>query len=85
MANQLSLSDEKDIYSSKASVAVVAYTGNDGMKAAEANQYFISGSGYPDFLVFSSLMLKEGASAIKCAGFYKNRWDIDRENSFFGD
>ena len=64
-----------------ASVAVVSGTGATGMKATEANQYFASGSGFPDFMVFSVDMLAEGIDGIRCTGFYNNQWKIDRSNS----
>ena len=48
-----------------ASVAVIAGTGMQGMKAAEANQYFAAGSGFPDYIIFSTEMLRSGAAGIK--------------------
>jgi hypothetical protein len=56
-------------------VGVVSGSGIRGMKAAEANQYFVSGSSFPDFMIFSAEMLKEGVKAIKCAGFYDRNWN----------
>ncbi len=64
-----------------ASVAVIGGTGTTGMKATEANQYFASGSGFPDFMVFSVDMLREGIDGIRSTGFYNNQWKIDRRNS----
>lgn len=64
-----------------ASVAVISGSGEVGMKATEANQYFAAGSGFPDFMIFSVEMLREGAKGIKSAGFYTNDWKIDPENS----
>lgn len=57
---------------------VVAATGIKGMKAAYANQYFAGGSGFPDFMLFTSDMLKYGATGIKLAGFYNNKWQLDQ-------
>src|SRR5690606_26492699 len=68
-----------------ASVAAVAGSGITGMRAAEANQYFAGGSGFPDFFVFSVYMLKNVLGGIKCAGFYANDWQIDTQNSAFND
>lgn len=59
-----------------ASVAVVSGTGLTGMNAANANQYFAAGSGYPDYLIFSADMLINGIDGIKKAGFYTNLWEI---------
>ncbi len=57
-------------------VGVVAGTGIKGMNAVTANQYFAGGSGFPDFMVISSDMLKEGGKAIKMAGFFDNNWKL---------
>jgi hypothetical protein len=62
-----------------ASVAVIAGTGIAGMHAAEANQYFAAGSGFPDYVIFSAEMLKSGAEGIKAAGFYTNKWTLPQE------
>lgn len=59
-----------------ASVAVVTGTGIEGMRAADANQYFSGGSGFPDYMIFSSKLLINGASEIKAAGFYDNNWKL---------
>ena len=61
-----------------ASVAVIAGSGLPGMQAADANQYFAAGSGFPDYMVFSLNMLTEGAKGIKQAGFYGNDWSIQK-------
>jgi predicted peptidase len=55
---------------------VVAATGIKGMKAAYANQYFAGGSGFPDFMIFSADMLKDGSKAVKLAGFFDNEWKL---------
>lgn len=62
---------------------VVAGTGVKGMKAAYANQYFAGGSGFPDFMVFSDSMLKDGAKGIKMAGFFDNQWRMEKEGMVF--
>ena len=56
---------------------VVAATGVKGMKAAYANQYFAGGSGFPDFMIFSADMLKDGSKAVKLAGFFDNQWKLN--------
>jgi poly(3-hydroxybutyrate) depolymerase len=60
-------------------VGVVAGTGVKGMKAAYANQYFAGGSGFPDFMIFSDQMLKDGAAGVKLAGFFDNSWRLSNE------
>lgn len=58
----------------KTSIAVIGGTGIKGMKAADANQYFSGGSGFPDFMIFTMDMLKDGDKAIKAAGYFDNKW-----------
>lgn len=65
-----------------ASVAVITGTGIKGMHAANANQYFAGGSGFPDFMIFRLAMLKEGSAAVEAAGFFDNHWQWDSANSF---
>ena len=59
-----------------ASVGVIAGTGLNGMKAANANQYFAGASGFPDFMIYSLDMLLKGAGEVKMAGFYDNNWKL---------
>ncbi|MDJ1469138.1 carboxylesterase family protein [Xanthocytophaga flava] len=59
-----------------ASVAVIGGTGLAGMRASEANQYFSGGSGFPDFMIFTTDMLKEGIKGVKMAGFFGNDWSL---------
>lgn len=58
------------------SVAVISGTGLPGLRAADANQYFAAGSGFPDYMIFSREMLRSGAAGIKATGFYNNQWEI---------
>jgi dienelactone hydrolase len=58
------------------SVAVITGTGIQGMQAANANQYFAGGSGFPDYMIFSQQMLQSGATGIKLAGFFGNDWQL---------
>jgi hypothetical protein len=59
-----------------ASIAVITGSGLEGMNAANANQYFAGGSGFPDYLIFTTELLKKGVDGIKAAGFYSNDWKI---------
>jgi len=58
------------------SVGVVTGTGLKGMQAANANQYFAGGSGFPDYMVFRLQMLQTGAPDILTAGFFGNDWKL---------
>lgn len=62
--------------SETAMVGVVSGTGLEGMRATDPNQYFAAGSGFPDFLIFSSKMLADGPRGIKAAGFFDNDWSL---------
>lgn len=60
----------------RAGIAVVGGTGPAGMRAAESNQYFAGGSGFPDILLYRSSMLTRGPEALVAAGFYENDWTL---------
>ncbi|MBV6639916.1 MAG: prolyl oligopeptidase family serine peptidase [Cyclobacteriaceae bacterium] len=60
-----------------ASVSVISGTGLTGMKSTEANQYFAGGSGFPDYMIFTSNMLKNGIEGVKAAGFFGNDWTLE--------
>nr|WP_299381123.1 prolyl oligopeptidase family serine peptidase [Allomuricauda sp.] len=62
--------------SKTASVGVVTGTGMEGFRAAMANRYFISGTGYPDFLVFSHELYRKDYQGVKAAGYFGNDWSI---------
>ncbi|WP_152269217.1 carboxylesterase family protein [Agriterribacter humi] len=65
-------------------VGVVAGTGLKGMNAANANQYFAGGSGFPDYMIFRLDMLRDGSQAIELAGFFDNNWQMDVKNQAGG-
>ena len=62
--------------SANASVGVIGGTGVKGMQAANANQYFAGASGFPDFMIHSLDMLREGTRHLKMAGFFDNNWKL---------
>jgi predicted esterase len=61
-----------------ASIGVVAGTGITGMRTLDPNQYFAAGSGFPDYIILSSEMLRRGASGIQAAGFFTNDWKLTK-------
>jgi hypothetical protein len=63
-----------------AAVAVIGGTGLKGMRAAEANQYFAGGSGFPDYMIFSAELLKGKETEVKTAGFYDNEWKLSAKD-----
>ena len=68
-----------------ASVSVVAGTGVVGMKATFANQYFAGASGFPDYLIFTADMMKDGAKSIKMTGFFDNNWQFSKNGGVKGE
>ena len=63
-----------------ASVSVITGSGLQGMKAANANQYFAGASGFPDFMIFDLDMLQTGVHGVKCAGFFDHNWKLNKAN-----
>lgn len=62
--------------SKTAGIAVVSGSGIEGMKSADANQYFAGGSGFPDYMAFSSQIMLQGIGGVLEAGFYDNHWSM---------
>ena len=60
-------------------VALIGGSGLKGMKAAEANQYFTGGSGFPDYMIFKPEIMRSGESGVMAAGFYNNQWQKGNE------
>ncbi len=61
-----------------ASVGVVAGTGLAGMKSTNMNMYFISGSGFPDLLVFGADMLENHFDGVRCVGYFGKDWSLEK-------
>lgn len=57
-----------------ASVAVIAGTGLPGMRLTNQIPYWVSGVGYPDWVVIDTRMLSEGADGVLGGGFFANDW-----------
>lgn len=68
-----------------ASVSVVAGTGVLGMKTTFANQYFAAGSGFPDYLIFTPDLMKDGAKGVKNTGFFDNNWQLSKNDRAKGE
>jgi dienelactone hydrolase len=68
-----------------ASVGVVAWTGRPGWIAASPGQYFISGAGFPDLLVFSAEILRSGTAGVRAIGWFGNDWSVDRGEIVWND
>lgn len=67
-------------YSATASVGVVAGTGEAGMRATSANNYISGITGFPDIMIFSADMLREGLDGMKAAGYFDNDWSLASED-----
>jgi hypothetical protein len=47
------------------------------MKGGYGNQYFNSGSAFPDLTVVKSDAGKRGYEAVVCTGFFDNQWGVE--------
>ncbi|MGA2533727.1 MAG: prolyl oligopeptidase family serine peptidase, partial [Candidatus Aminicenantales bacterium] len=61
-----------------ASVGAVGWTGRAGWVAASPGQYFVSGAGFPDVLLFSAETLRSGTDGIRAVGWFGDDWSIDK-------
>ena len=62
----------------KTSIGVVAGSGMPGMISAFPNRYFVSGAGFPDYMLYSSDMLKIGIEGVIASGFFNTLWELER-------
>ncbi len=62
-----------------ASVAVVAATGLPGAWAATFLPVFVSGVGFPDWIVIGADMLERGVAGVRGAGFFTADWDVGED------
>lgn len=62
-------------------VGVVAGTGAIGRRLADEPRYFISGVGYPDWLLLTPGVLETGLDGVHGAGFFGADWTIDGSQS----
>jgi poly(3-hydroxybutyrate) depolymerase len=68
-----------------ASVGVVAWSGPAGWVAASPGQYFISGAGFPDLLLFSAETLRSGTDGVRAIGWFGNDWGLDTGDIVWND
>jgi dienelactone hydrolase len=61
-----------------ATVGAVAWTGTPGWFAAGPIQYFVSGAGFPDLMVFSADTLRSGTAGVKVIGWFGDDWSVER-------
>lgn len=57
-------------------VAVVSGSGLPGMHTTNQLPYFISGAGFPDYLVLTPESLLEGTDSVEYAGFFTAGWEL---------
>ena len=62
--------------SATAYVGVVAGTGIVGMRLTDRAPYFVSGTGFPDLMVWTPDTLSRGAEGVRAAGFFGNDWSV---------
>jgi pimeloyl-ACP methyl ester carboxylesterase len=61
-----------------AAVAAVTGTGISGLRLTDRLPFFVSGVGYPDFVLFGPEAWTKGLSGVKAAGFFGNDWSVER-------
>jgi len=71
--------------SDTASVGAVAWTGPAGWVAASPGQYFISGAGFPDLLLFSAETLRAGTKGVRVIGWFGDDWGLERGDIVWND
>lgn len=62
--------------SEKASVGVVAGTGEAGMFATSNNNYVSGITGFPDLMIFRADMLLDGLEGMEAAGYFDKDWTL---------
>ena len=68
-----------------ASVGVVAWSGRAGWVAASPGQYFISGPGFPDLMLFTAETLRSGAGGVRAVGWFGDDWSLERGDIVWND
>ncbi len=68
-----------------ASVGIVAWTGRAGWVAASPGQYFVSGAGFPDLLLFSAETLRSGTDGVRAIGWFGDDWTLDKGDFVWND
>jgi len=69
--------------SAAAYVAVVCGTGLTGMRLTDRAPYFISGTPFPDLLVWTPDVLLKGTAGVRAAGFFGNDWSVSKGDFAF--
>jgi pimeloyl-ACP methyl ester carboxylesterase len=62
-------------------VGAISGTGLEGFRTTDRLAYFTSGVAYPDWMVFSAEVLKQGTKGIKGCGFFDNDWRLNPGDS----
>ena len=68
-----------------ASVGALAWTGPAGWVAASPVQYFISGAGFPDLMLFSAETLRAGTDGVRAVGWFGNDWSVEHGDFVWND
>ncbi len=71
--------------SDAACVAVIAGTGMPGMRLLHNQRYFVSGTGYPDWMILHTDMLRDGEAGVIAAGYFGNDWSVQTGESHWRD
>ncbi|MBU0640134.1 MAG: prolyl oligopeptidase family serine peptidase [Planctomycetes bacterium] len=67
--------------SARAAVGVISGSGLIGLRVTERLPYFVSGVGYPDWVVLGAEALVEGTAGVRAAGFFGRDWSVESGDS----
>ncbi len=62
--------------STVATVTAIGGTGLVGMRLTDRLPYFVSGTGYPDCMVFGADAFERGIAGVRAAGYFGNDWAV---------
>ncbi len=68
-----------------ASVGVVGGSGIVGMRMTNNRPYLYPGYAFPDCLVYSAEMLREGSEGVRAAGFFGEDWSVETGEFVFSE
>lgn len=68
--------------SASALVGVIAGTGNPGMRTALRMPIFLSGAGFPDWLIVTPQVLQDPQAGPQGAGFFNRKWQLEPNSAW---
>jgi len=53
------------------------------MRLTDRAPYFVSGTGFPDLMVWTPETLAKGPAGVRAAGFFGNDWSVEQGDIVF--